>query len=65
MSEVRLYIPWKQIELGHCVHNVMSSSFQELEQQVASRKYSMNIIDGGKDTRLKEVQDLLDNGLEQ
>jgi len=47
------------------MQNVKSFSLQEPEQYVAFRKYALNIIDWGKDTRLKQIRDSLDYLLEE
>jgi hypothetical protein len=44
---------------------VKSFLLQEPEQYVAFRKYVRNIIDWGKDKRLKEIRDSLDSLLEE
>lgn len=64
-TEARLYISWKHDELNYYMANVTSFLVQQPEQYVAFRKYVRNIIDWGKDTRLKEIRDSLDSLLEE
>jgi len=64
-TEARLYISWKHNELDYYMQKVKSFLLQEPEQYVEFRKYVRNIIDWGKDKRLKQIQESLDNLLEE
>ncbi|KAG9236262.1 hypothetical protein BJ875DRAFT_503484 [Amylocarpus encephaloides] len=63
-TEARLYISWKHNELDYYMRKVKSFSLQEPEQYVEFRKHVRNIIDWGKDWRLKEIRKSLDSLLE-
>ena len=64
-TEARLYVSWKHNELDYYMRRVKSFSLQEPQQYVAFRKNVRNIIDWGKDTRLKGIQKSLDSLLEE
>lgn len=64
-TEARLYISWKHNELDSYMRNVKSFLLQEPEQYVDFRKYVLNIIDWGKDERLTQIQESLDDLLEE
>ena len=64
-TEARLYISWKHNELNYYMRKVKSFLLQEPEQYVEFRKHVRNIIDWGKDKRLKQIQESLDNLLEE
>ena len=64
-TEARLYISWKHNELDYYMRKVKSFSLQEPEQYVEFRKHVRNIIDWGRDKRLKEIQNSLDSLLEE
>ncbi|KAF7861552.1 hypothetical protein EAF04_008114 [Stromatinia cepivora] len=64
-TEARLYISWKHNELDYYMRKVKSFSLQEPEQYVEFRKHVRNIIDWGKDKRLKEIRKSLDSLLEE
>ncbi|KAH7308331.1 hypothetical protein BKA65DRAFT_559814 [Rhexocercosporidium sp. MPI-PUGE-AT-0058] len=64
-TEARLYISWKYNGLKYYTRKVDSFLFQKSNDYVEFRKYVRNIIDWGKDQRLKEIQDLLDGLLEE
>jgi hypothetical protein len=64
-TEARLYISWKHNELDYCMRKVQSFSLQEPEQYVEFRKHVLNIIDWGKDKRLKEIRKSLDSLLQE
>ncbi|KAG9234006.1 hypothetical protein BJ875DRAFT_462680 [Amylocarpus encephaloides] len=63
-TEARLYVSWKHDELKYYMRKVDSFLFQKPEDYVEFRKHVLNIIDWGKDERLKEVIKSLD-GLER
>jgi len=64
-TEARLYISWKHDELKYYMANVESFLLQDPEHYLKFRKYVRNIIDWGKDKRLKEIRDSLYNLLEE
>lgn len=64
-TEARLYISWKHDELDYYMQKVKSFLLQEPEHYIEFRKYVRNIIDWGKDKRLKEIRDSLDSLLEE
>ena len=64
-TEARLYISWKHDELNYYMRSVESFLLQKPNDYVAFRKYVRNIIDWGKDKRLKEIRDSLDSLLEE
>lgn len=64
-TEARLYISWKYDELKYYTRKVDSFLLQSPEHYLQFRKYVRNIIDWGKDKRLKEIRDSLDNLLEE
>ncbi|MCJ1344202.1 hypothetical protein MMC31_002405, partial [Peltigera leucophlebia] len=64
-TEARLYISWKYDELKYYTRKVDSFLLQSSEHYLKFRKYVRNIIDWGKDKRLKEIRDSLDNLLEE
>ncbi|MCJ1247010.1 hypothetical protein MMC30_004221 [Trapelia coarctata] len=64
-TEARLYISWKHDELKYYMQKVDSFLLQDPEHYLKFRKYVRNIIDWGKDERLKEIRNLLDNPLEE
>lgn len=59
-SEARLFISWKDDELKYCLQDVESFSLQKPNDYLEFRKYVQNIIEWGKDRRLREIQDSLD-----
>ena len=64
-TEARLYISWKHDELKYYTRKVDSFLLQSPEHYLKFRKYVRNIIDWGKDKRLKEIRDSLDSLLEE
>lgn len=64
-TEARLYVSWKHDGLKLYMQKVKSFSLQEPEQYVEFRKHVRNIIDWGKDKRLKEIRKSLDSLLEE
>ena len=60
-TEARLYISWKHDELNYYMQNVKSFLLQDSDHYLEFRKYVRNIIDWGRDKRLKEIQASLDN----
>ncbi|KAH6624161.1 hypothetical protein B0J18DRAFT_169615 [Chaetomium sp. MPI-SDFR-AT-0129] len=64
-TQARLYISWKHNELDYYMANVKSFLLHEPEHYIEFRKYVRNIIDWGKDKRLKEIRDSLDTLLEK
>ncbi|KAM3068371.1 hypothetical protein ACMFMF_009186 [Clarireedia jacksonii] len=59
-TEARLYISWKHDELKYYMRKVDSFLLQKPNDYVEFRKYVRNIIEWGKDQRLKEIRDSLD-----
>jgi hypothetical protein len=64
-TEARLYISWKHDELDFYIRKIKRFSLQEPEQYLEFRKYVRNIIDWGKDKRVKDIRDSLDFLLEE
>lgn len=64
-TEARLYVSWKHDELKYYMAKVDSFLLQKPKDYVEFRKYVRNIIDWGKDRRLKEIRDSLDSLLEE
>ncbi|KXX83304.1 hypothetical protein MMYC01_200195 [Madurella mycetomatis] len=64
-TEARLYISWKHNELDYYMANVKSFLLQDPKHYIEFRKYVRNIIDWGKDKRLKDIQNCLDSLLEE
>ena len=64
-TEARLYISWKHNELDYYMQKVKSFLLQDPEHYIEFRKHVKNIIDWGKDKRLKEIRESLDTLLEE
>ena len=64
-TEVRLYVSWKHDELKYYMRKVNSFLLQKPKDYVEFRKYVRNIVDWGKDQRLKEIRDSLNDLLEE
>lgn len=64
-TEARLYVSWKHNELRYYTRKVDSFLLQKPKDYVEFRKHVLNIIDWGKDERLKEIQKSLDSLLEE
>lgn len=64
-TEARLYISWKHDELKYYTRKVDSFLLQKPIDYVEFRKHVLNIIDWGKDERLKEIQKSLDSLFEE
>lgn len=64
-TEARLYVSWKHNELKYYTRKVDSYLLQKPKDYVEFRKHVLNIIDWGKDERLKEIQKSLDSLLEE
>ncbi|KAI9675861.1 MAG: hypothetical protein M1822_008870 [Bathelium mastoideum] len=64
-TEARLYVSWKHNELDYYMRKVTSFLLQKPEDYLEFRKYVRNIIDWGKDERLKEIRDALNSVLEE
>lgn len=64
-TEARLYISWKHSELDFYMRKIRSFCLQEPGHYLEFRKYVRNIIDWGKDVRLKGIRDSLDVLLEE
>jgi hypothetical protein len=64
-TEARLYVSWKHDDLEYYMQQVESFVLQRPEHYLEFRKYVRNIIDWGKDKRLKEIRDSLDILLEE
>jgi hypothetical protein len=61
----RLYVSWKHNELHYYMQKVKSFLLQDPEHYIEFRKHVKNIIDWGKDKRLKEIRESLDTLLEE
>lgn len=64
-TEARLFISWRHDDLQFYMQKVDSFLLQKPEHFVDLRKHVLNIIDWGKDKRLKDIQDSLDILLEE
>jgi hypothetical protein len=64
-TEARLHVSWKHNELEYYMANVDSFLLQKPKDYLEFRKYVRNIIDWGKDKRLKEIRNSLDILLEE
>jgi hypothetical protein len=64
-TDARLHISWRNSELDYYMRTIKTFAVQEPEQYVEFRKYVRNIIDWGRDKRLKEIRDSLDILLEE
>jgi hypothetical protein len=64
-TEARIYISWKHDELNYYMQKIKVFVLQEPEQYIQFRKYTRNIIDWGRDKRLKDIRDSLDNLFEE
>jgi hypothetical protein len=64
-TEARLYVSWKHSELEYYMQEIESFVLHRPEHYLEFRKYALNIIDWGRDQRLKEIQDSLDILLEE
>jgi hypothetical protein len=61
----RLYVSWKHSDLDYYMQKVDSFLLQKPQDYIEFRKHVKNIIDWGKDKRLKEIQESLDTLLEE
>ncbi|KAK3358244.1 hypothetical protein B0T24DRAFT_240828, partial [Lasiosphaeria ovina] len=61
----RLYVSWKHSDLEYYMQKVKSFLLQDPEHYIEFRKHVKNIIDWGKDNRLKEIRESLDTLLEE
>ncbi|KAK0655480.1 hypothetical protein B0T16DRAFT_397083, partial [Cercophora newfieldiana] len=64
-TEARLYVSWKHSDLDYYMQKVDSFLLQKPRDYIEFRKHVRNIIDWGKDTRLKEIRESLDTLLEE
>ncbi|KAK5656497.1 hypothetical protein OQA88_4474 [Cercophora sp. LCS_1] len=64
-TEARLYVSWKHNDLDYYMQKVDSFLLQEPQDYIEFRKHVKNIIDWGKDKRLKEIRESLDTLLEE
>jgi hypothetical protein len=67
-SEARLYVSWKQDELGemkYYMQRVKYFCIQDPDQYILFRRYVRNIIDWGKNERLNDIRNSLDVLMEQ
>ncbi|KAM0562322.1 hypothetical protein ACHAPJ_002009 [Fusarium lateritium] len=58
-TEARMYISWKQENLFN-IQKVRSFALQEPDHFLEFRKYVRNIIDWGRDERLRTIKAALD-----
>ncbi|KAK0655439.1 hypothetical protein B0T16DRAFT_451121 [Cercophora newfieldiana] len=58
-TEARLYVSWKHSDLGYYMQKVDSFLLQKPQDYIEFRKHVKNIIDWGKDQRLKEIRESL------
>ncbi|KAL8380637.1 hypothetical protein RB595_005081 [Gaeumannomyces hyphopodioides] len=64
-TEARLYVSWKHNDLDYYMQKVDSFLLQRPQDYIEFRKHVKNIIDWGKDKRLKEIRESLDTLLEE
>ena len=64
-TEARLYVSWKHSDLDYYMQKVDSFLLQKPQDYIEFRKYVRNILDWGKDNRLKEIRESLDTLLEE
>ncbi|CAK7233464.1 hypothetical protein SCUCBS95973_008603 [Sporothrix curviconia] len=64
-TEARLYVSWKHSDLDYYTQKVDSFLLQKPQDYIEFRKHVKNIIDWGKDKRLKEIRESLDALLEE
>ncbi|KAF4631100.1 hypothetical protein G7Y89_g7042 [Cudoniella acicularis] len=64
-TEARLYVSWKHDELKYYMRKVDSFLLQKPREYVEFRKHVLNIIDWGKEKRLKEIRRSLESLLEK
>lgn len=64
-TEARLYVSWKHSDLDYYMQKVDSFLLQKPQDYIEFRKHVKNIIDWGKDNRLKEIRESLDTLLEE
>ncbi|KAH6620750.1 hypothetical protein B0J18DRAFT_444996 [Chaetomium sp. MPI-SDFR-AT-0129] len=55
-----LFVSWKHSELDYYTAHVDAFALQQPEHYIKFRKYVLNILDWGKDKRLREIQGSLD-----
>lgn len=65
LTNAPLYISWKHNELEYPKRKVSSFLLQWPDRFLKFRKNVRNIIEWGKDKRLKEIQDILDGPFEE
>lgn len=63
--EARLYISWKHNDLDYYMADVDSFLLHRPEDYPHFREYVRNILEWGKGSRLREIQDSLDILLEE
>lgn len=59
-TEARLYVSWKHSDLDYYMQKVDSFLLQKPQDYIEFRKHVKNILEWGKDTRLKEIRESLD-----
>jgi hypothetical protein len=59
-TEARLYISWKHDKLNYHIQGIECFLLQRPDHYLEFYKHVQNIIDWGKDTRLKQIQQSLD-----
>jgi hypothetical protein len=59
-TEARLYISWKHDKLNYHIQGIECFLLQRPDHYLEFYKHVQNIIDWGKDTRLKQIQESLD-----
>ncbi|KAI1740241.1 hypothetical protein F4680DRAFT_418948 [Xylaria scruposa] len=64
-SEARLYVSWKHSDLDYYMQKFDSFLLQKPQDYIEFRKQVKNIIDWGKNKRLKEIRESLDTLLEE
>ena len=64
-SEARLYVSWKHDELCYYSSRIGSFVLQDPENFLQFRKHVRNIVEWGRDRRLKEIQAAIDTILEE
>ena len=64
-TQARLYISWKHNELDYYMASIDNFQLQKAEDYLEFRRWVLNIIDWGKNQRLKEICDALDSFLKE
>jgi hypothetical protein len=64
-TEAQLYISWKHDKLNYHMQGIECFLLRRPDHYLEFHKYVQNIIDCGKEARLKQIQESLDSLLEK